>query len=352
MPKHLLQMLNSGVTLAHQEYLKSLTAVQLYTSSDLTVFLQQEPEDRIAVVELDYADKEYQASRKLFNDLRSCQHVIVHSMEYNIAIQEIILDYDLPNFEWHTPSAPPLKHSVHSVNLDWFIQTAHPYFYEPNFIATNWQVRTHPNRNRERTFDVMLGQRKPHREFCKDWIQTHISPENYYMGNFFTQETRVETFPTDSVFREPEMSAGPVPRVVEYLGKQIFQPLVLPLRLYEQTQHSVVCETWYDVCFPTEKTCKPILAQRLFVVLSCVGYLQHLRELGFQTFGDIIDESYDSEPNDTRRWTMALEQMRSLIGRPWPDLWAKLQPVVEHNLQHLRTLPAEVLLQRVKQAID
>ena len=73
--------------------------------------------------------------------------------------------------------------------------------------------------------------------------------------------------------------------------------------------------------------------------------------LGFRTFGHIIDESYDSEPNDTVRWTQALEQMRSLVGRPWPELWAQLQPVVAHNLQHLRALPVQALLGRIQQAM-
>ena len=50
----------------------------------------------------------------------------------------------------------------------------------------------------------------------------------------------------------------------------------------------------YEV-FMTEKIWKPIMAQHVFVVHGNHLYLQKLREMGFKTFGNYFDESYDLE---------------------------------------------------------
>lgn len=354
MPLHFLHIHHGDPGPTYRDLMATLAKdprVLLYGQEDLARFLEQKPEDSIASVHLEQSD--IPANGTLLAQLHRCRQVIVHSRDYAKAIEELISDHDLHNFEWHTPNAPPLSHARHTINHEYLLHMINPYFNEPAFLAHGWQERLRLDQERDHTFEVMLGFRKPHRDFCQQWVTEHVPGEHYLMSEPWTPgvDYRVDQFPADSVFREPEMQSDPAYYTVKYLGKSIWQSMVLPIRLYEKTQHSVVCETWSDVCFPTEKTVKPIMGQRLFVVLSCQGFMAHLRRLGFQTFGDIIDESYDSEPDDTRRWTMALEQMRSLIGRPWPELRTKLQPVVAHNLQHLHTLPKEMLVTRIRDTL-
>ena len=353
MTLHLLQIFRSEVTQDHLDYTASLhdhPGVELYGPGDLAAFLRQDATHSIAVVDLDHFD--WPANRTLLARLRPCRRVIVRSHEYGQEYEAIMRDHDLANFEWITCSAPPLRHARHTPSQDWLLSTAHPYFHEPAFVATRWQERLSPDRERDHTFEVMLGRPKPHRDLCRRWVTANVPARHYLMSDPLVGDTTFDQLPEDSVFREPEMKTDPDNYTVDYLGRRTWQSMVLPIRLYEKTQHSVVCETLTDVCFPTEKTCKPIMAQRLFVVLSCQGYLAHLRGLGFRTFHGIIDESYDSVPDDAARWTQALEQMRSLVDRPWPELWPQLRPVVEHNLQHLRALPTQVLLDRVRHALD
>ena len=60
-------------------------------------------------------------------------------------------------------------------------------------------------------------------------------------------------------------------------------------------------------------------------------YLKNLRDIGFHTFDNVIDESYDSVEDAPTRWSMACEQMIKLLSLD-PDLVAeKIQPRVEHN---------------------
>ena len=85
------------------------------------------------------------------------------------------------------------------------------------------------------------------------------------------------------------------------------------------------------VFFFTEKIVKPILAKRLFVVCSGQYYLRNLRKLGFRTFHDIIDESYDAEPNLTKRMGLLLCQINMLYQQDHVALQEQIKPIVEHN---------------------
>jgi hypothetical protein len=38
-----------------------------------------------------------------------------------------------------------------------------------------------------------------------------------------------------------------------------------------------------------------------FVIVGTQGSLKYLRSYGFKTFGDLWDESYDDEPDDSKR---------------------------------------------------
>ena len=58
---------------------------------------------------------------------------------------------------------------------------------------------------------------------------------------------------------------------------------------------NIITESEYesDIIFFTEKLTKTILSQQPFLVLSSAGYLKKLKELGFKTFNNWWDETYD-----------------------------------------------------------
>jgi Txe/YoeB family toxin of Txe-Axe toxin-antitoxin module len=77
------------------------------------------------------------------------------------------------------------------------------------------------------------------------------------------------------------------------LNDQFFNP-----RWYSQTAFSMVIETSVDsLLFISEKSFKPLAHRHPFVIYGCPETLVYLKNLGFQTFDHIIDESYDLEPN-------------------------------------------------------
>ena len=87
----------------------------------------------------------------------------------------------------------------------------------------------------------------------------------------------------------------------------------------------------------TEKTFKPICQQMPFIMVSTAGSLRYLREYGFQTFGEVWDESYDDEIDDYARIERVASLMRHIQDMPERsrrDLVGCTQKIVEHNYRH------------------
>lgn len=72
--------------------------------------------------------------------------------------------------------------------------------------------------------------------------------------------------------------------------------------LYSKTCFSVVTETWPhgDSFFLTEKSFKPIANGHPFIIFGAPGSLKYLQKLGYQTFPDFFDETYDEKPQKER----------------------------------------------------
>ena len=78
--------------------------------------------------------------------------------------------------------------------------------------------------------------------------------------------------------------------------------------------HLVSESTVIPKVFITEKTWKPIAAQQLFLVFGNPGTVQTLRMLGVDVFDDVIDHSYDNEPDFYRRVDLIHQSLESLIA--------------------------------------
>jgi hypothetical protein len=111
--------------------------------------------------------------------------------------------------------------------------------------------------------------------------------------------------------------------------------------LYTDSYFNIVLETMIDVDdsggqFVTEKTFKPIFNNQFFVAVSSADHLRHLRDLGYQTFGRCIDESYDSVTNNQDRFEAVLNLTKLLIGSGQDRLhrlYQDLAPEIQHNSQ-------------------
>ena len=131
-------------------------------------------------------------------------------------------------------------------------------------------------------------------------------------------------------------SANSVPRPGFGLpGDRILISCIIPWKVYQSSWYSIVCETNDTVTtsqFVTEKLGKCLFAKRIFIVIGGGNTLSYLRSLGFKTFhGDVIDESYDSEPDWQQRVDMAWKQIQRLRSTEPRSVHAYFRDVLEHN---------------------
>lgn len=109
--------------------------------------------------------------------------------------------------------------------------------------------------------------------------------------------------------------------------------------LYQQTNFEVVGETFgemgADAFFPTEKIIKPIVMCHPFLVAGSYRFLHHLRQWGFVTFGDFIDESYDEEPDMHKRMQMVAVEVKNICDRGSDKFYRATRLICEHNYNRL-----------------
>lgn len=109
--------------------------------------------------------------------------------------------------------------------------------------------------------------------------------------------------------------------------------------LWQSGLWHIVTETvfYYDKLHLTEKTFKPIVAQRPFMLAAAPGNLAYLRSYGFETFDRWIDESYDSITDPDQRLQAIVDQTQRLCSMSRRDLQhmhQEMMPVLKHNFEH------------------
>lgn len=94
--------------------------------------------------------------------------------------------------------------------------------------------------------------------------------------------------------------------------------------------------------FLNEKTFKPIACLQPFIINGIPGSLKHLRELGFKTFSDWWDESYDLETDVEKRIDKIAELTLNLAEKSHKelaDMHFDMYDVLKHNVNVLRKFP-------------
>lgn len=213
--------------------------------------------------------------------------------------------------------------------ISWFGQSNN--YYATDAWAKKLQSQLHIESNRPKRFDCLLGTKKSHRDqieqlykssgcqdhivynYFKDQIGQGIWSQNINGAQATTHRVRMDTH-----------------------GNFVAISNLLPVDIYNQTFYSIVAETVCTNYYSqfTEKTAKPIVAGRPFIVFSGQYFLRNLRSLGFQTFNSVIDENYDTIDDETERFAQAWQQVELLCRLDPETVMQKLQSVLTHNQQH------------------
>ena len=260
---------------------------------------------------------------------------------------------------WHTNCA---NHKAMYDLITWGDKVNTSFF--PFFIhdyTHNYQkehvFRSDPDKHIEKTFLCFNYHHHKHRvEFFTRAVRAGLVdnfywsfPKKGYRGEFL--EAMQFYFPSiaDNTVEELNwhdvlQANGHLPQVLEPdFNRDIQEKGHMAPQLYSTSLVSVVTETFFhrEEIHMTEKTFKAITWRHPFVLVASPGSLAYLHDLGFKTFHDFWDESYDTTQDHMLRMNKliaVLTHIASWDQTQQQEFLQKVQPIIEHNA----TLMAEL----------
>ena len=133
-------------------------------------------------------------------------------------------------------------------------------------------------------------------------------------------------------------------QVKHHLFNNEWGDVYLESKPYLDTYFSLVTETTFDYqyTFRTEKIWKPIAMGHPWIAAANAGYYRDLHDLGFKTFGHVIDESFDSIENPLDRCARISEVVEDLCQQNLDQFLEECYTVCKYNQQHLAELRLQV----------
>lgn len=228
------------------------------------------------------------------------------------------------NATWIDQARPAIKKHFISLNHRhmWFRQELFYYLYQNNLLDTAYFSYACDDRfdegkeNLFRQGNEVIG------------VDRYPTLDKQALFNMLPYKNFVEDNP-------PERNK----QVVDFRGIQA---------LYNTTAVGIESETTMEPFLDynpglTEKTMRPLMLGNPFLVYSNRGTLKTLRGMGFKTFGNVIDESYDEIASPQQRWEAILTEVGRLATLAPADILDQLSEVCLYNQEHILTTLVEQL---------
>ncbi len=168
------------------------------------------------------------------------------------------------------------------------------------------------------------------RSYFKDMIFTfgnRGSYESFSTGLVLTTEEkeRFSFLPTDVTFLDSDSTIGIDVSINHPAFTDCYVNLVTETNVYANTP------------MLSEKTFKSILAGQLFILLASPGAVKFLRDIGIDTFDDIIDHSYDNIVDIRSRIKQISDQVDRLDQLDLDEIYDDIKPRLRKNSEFLRS---------------
>jgi hypothetical protein len=167
-------------------------------------------------------------------------------------------------------------------------------------------------------FIFIIGKQKPHRDLLWNSIQ-----QNNLLDYSINKYQRIEI---------PDAAKGGhwignIQHHNEFIG-----PFVPPMDIYGNANFELAVETYsHSFYYTTEKTLKPIVCKLPFLIMSAPGYLEYLKSMGFETFGSVIDESYDQESDIEKRIALISKEIAHILAHGSQKFYNDTKHICQHN---------------------
>jgi hypothetical protein len=237
--------------------------------------------------------------------------------------------------------------------------------YEENIQAQQHTEDIFNKVNKPYKFLFLNGRARPHRKYLYEkfkrlgilnqclWTMLDSKPTIVRHFNFVENDINIMATPSAlqrlpdqyevEQYREPTF--GPINPDNSFLKQELFRrewgEIYLTPEPYVDTYFSLVTET---ICaespysFRTEKIAKPLAIGHPFIVVSNAGFYRDLHNLGFKTFGHVIDESFDQIENHQDRCNRVIDIVADLCQQDLASFLKECYTVCKYNQEHLAVL--------------
>jgi hypothetical protein len=242
-----------------------------------------------------------------------------------------LLDLNIKKFNntfWVTPGHFVSENKKQLLWNSWMQNIVNTYSNNNKFLSLLLELN--PFVEKPKFFEILLGNFKPHRDKAANIVLNKL-PQDKIIFSYLGDKH------SPSSWQEPGIIRNGQGYESIYFNTPVPFFNIVPVSLYSQTAYTIVSETISNnnIILLSEKIAKPMLGKRLFITLSSPGFLKKLQQLGFQTFNNIIDESYDNILDENQRFSAAIDQAKYLCNENQDKILEKIRPMVEHNFQLL-----------------
>lgn len=114
----------------------------------------------------------------------------------------------------------------------------------------------------------------------------------------------------------------------------------VPVELHKNSYFYIVTETKYNTqpeLHISEKIFKPILCLQPFIAVANPLVIDYLRRIGYDVFDDIMDHTYDTIVDNSKRMVLIKKEITRLSKiNDWPDILYSIHNRLLHNVNQLK----------------
>jgi len=237
---------------------------------------------------------------------------------------------------------------------------SHIVEYLENLRAPEFYSQVYHKTRKPYDFLFLNGRLRPHRKYLIDTMRDRKLLDRALWTNLQNQvdmrwSSQLPTQDLEPIrLLPPEYEIEPARSNLELVGPntgfvkyQLFNNIqegctwgdaVINPAAYIDTYFSVVSETIFDYpyTFRTEKIWKPMIMGHPFVAAANRGFYRDLHSAGFETFGNLIDESFDLIDDPRDRADRIVDVVADICYNGAAEFLAAAKAVCKHNYQQLR----------------
>ena len=252
----------------------------------------------------------------------------------------------------------------HNLPLD-FLISWDTYLYNPLGDKIGWEYykkflfQENDNKLKTKKFLCMNGSFQPHRVVLLNDLYINNCLEDSYCSNnfggeeFYNWTKKQIKIDWNEIWEDVELEkdfwVGGKKRLDGADDSDEHLTIQTHIKYFKDSYFSVVTETWFNNKTPdelvkeypntplkiTEKTWRALLFHP-FIILGCPYTLKYLRELGFKTFPEFFDESYDMIEDVRARYEAVLKNILELNNKSLEELKEMYDSVYDKILYNQR----------------